>query len=223
MLQNVVRELHALGKSPQIVNIPYTAQYGVAGRGGILGESFNDSLKGGRTLLRAEIAKGPCVVLGYSAGAKLAGDVAAEKPVNLLACGLIADPAMPCTAKNYNHYGITGSRPVTTVPTTWKADPKDGICQCPRNSPLRTLADQSEAFSLGDPVAWTGDLWSRFVQGRWQPTNVWAQVGDARWPEADRLFYGYLLGGDHTSYGCRREANNKTYTRNLAEWIAPWL
>lgn len=223
MLQNVVRELATLGKYPLVVNIPYSASYGPAGKQGLLGESFNDSLKTGRQLLRAELAKGPAVVLGYSAGAKLAGDVAVEKPDNLLAVGLIADPAMPYTAKNNGRYGITGSRPVTTVPCKWSADPRDGICQCPTNSPLRTLADQSEAFSLGDPAAWTADMWHRWSTAHWQPTNLWGQITTDAWPEAARLFYGYLWGGDHTSYGLRRETNGKTYTRNMAEWVQTWL
>lgn len=223
IIGSVVRHLNRItGEQQRVTSLPWKAEYGPVPNP--LGSSFKDSLESGKRLLLQELEKEPALVIGYSGGAKLAGDVAVSKPKNMVALGLIADPAMPMgvVRTRTRAWGITGQRPIDGVPVMWKADPKDGICSCPPNSPLRTLADQSQAFSLADPAGWSNDVFQRLLRGAWQEVNLGQQFTQGEWFKAIELFKGYAFGGDHISYGLRREHNGLTYTENLAHWLAQY-
>ncbi|QNJ57151.1 lysin B [Gordonia phage Rabbitrun] len=218
ILMAVVREVQRLrGKPVRVIHLPWSASYGPVPQP--FGESFSQSLRRGFEMLDNALLA-PAVGLGFSGGAKLMGDAAAQGHRNLKAVGLIADPAMPMgvVRQRTRAWGITGQRKIERTPVLWKADPKDGICLCPPNSPLRTLADQSEAFSLGDPAAWGESMFTKLRRGQFQQVDPLRQFTMGEWLEAIKLFRGYK-GGDHTSYATRKEHNGKTYTQNLAAWL----
>ncbi|MDV7244503.1 MULTISPECIES: hypothetical protein [Rhodococcus] len=228
MLANVTKHLDP--KRFRVVEVPWSAQYG--GVPVPLGSSFDTSLRSGRAMLLDYIARDPypVVLLGYSGGAALAGNVAAEisawkhPDLDVRATGLISDPLRPygATASGAPGWGIAGSRSFsgTGAGPFWHcADPADVITSCPANSPLRTLADQSAAFSLVDPREWGWDLIRRVRERRWQATiRDWRNV-----PEVWRAYSaaiggvrGYLTG-EHDSYHLRRYPGS---TRTYTEWLS---
>lgn len=150
----------------------------------------------------------PAVLVGYSGGALVAGNVADQIGLGLhprldvRAVVLIADPAMPAGISQAGH-GVYASREVAAAPTTWACNPRDPICCAENPSPLRTVADQVAALSLGAPDVWAEDLRGRLLSGRWQPSAI-----DWRHPLATFQRYGraadqlafYLSGGHFTAY-----------------------
>jgi hypothetical protein len=225
MLANVTRLLDS--KRFVVKEIPWRAQYGPVPAA--LGSSYDKSLDTGRTMLLRTIADdpNPVVLLGYSGGAALAGNVAAEigcgehPHLEVRGVGLISDP-LRWDGFGRTTWGIAGRRYIRGDFPIWQmVDPSDVIANCPSNSPLRTLADQSAAFSLADPIAWGADLVGRLKSSQWQavrldwrnPLSVWAQYRQAI-TDAE----GYLTG-DHTSYQTRVYRDGRTYTQWLADRI----
>jgi len=213
MLANVTK----LIRNAEVAPIPYSAQYGPVPR--LTGMSFDRTVAQGESLLRAELDKGPAVVLAYSAGALIAGNVAARGHRNIRAVGLISDPMRSTTTAD-GTWGIAGNRWIPgTFPVWQMADPKDVITCCPANSPLRTVSDQSSAFSLVDPLAWSWDLVERLRQQRWQATiRDWRNLREvwAAYSAAIDGAQGYLFARDHVSYGKRIYRDGRTY----CEWLA---
>ncbi|MCQ4119863.1 hypothetical protein [Rhodococcus tibetensis] len=121
------------------------------------------------------------------------------------------------TLRNGIICGIAGW--VGGLPVWHMSDPADVITNCPANSPLRTIADQSAAFALGDLSAWGWDLIDRLRQNRWQATITdWRNTREVwrTYAQAIDSARGYLTG-DHTSYDTRRyPASARTY----CEWLA---
>ncbi|MCZ4585313.1 alpha/beta fold hydrolase [Rhodococcus opacus] len=211
-----------------VKQVPWEASYGPVPDPG--GSAFDKALSEGRTLLLRMIAEdpSPVVLLGYSGGAALAGNVAAEvgrgqhPSLDVRGAGLIADPLRPASP-DLPGWGIAGQRLITGMPVWQIADPLDVICCCPDNSPLRTFADQSAAFSLADPRAWVSDLvdrlrtrrWQAVILNWWRPWTVWQQYSEA----IDDV-NGYLFRGDHTSYRVRlAPGTDRTYCALLADRV----
>lgn len=200
------------------VPVHYDVSYGPVNVGQDL--AFDKSLAlGVHQVLRAiDETPNPAILLGYSAGAALAGHVAAEigrhPHLEVLCVGLIADPFMPRHVAA-DVWGVAGDRDVTDVPAVWAFDRRDPIPCTPGLSPLRTLADQSAAMSLADPVAWGSDLVDRMLRGRWQPSafNPFDLFATWRRYQAAAERAGFYLSGGHFS------AYKGDQTRQLATAI----
>lgn len=223
MLSNVTKYLDPARFRAR--EVPWSASYGAVG-GRPDGASFGRALADGRTILLEMIRNDPYPVIlkGYSGGAALAGNVAAEiglgnyKELDVRGVGLISDP-LRSLDYNLPGWGIAGTRPIRGLPVWQMADPTDVITCCPKDSPLRTLADQSAAFSLADPIAWGSDLVDRLSRSRWQEiTQTWHPVEIyRRYSEAMDDAAGYLWRGDHVSYNTRLVPGS---TRTYTEWLA---
>ncbi|RYE43674.1 MAG: hypothetical protein EOP24_27500 [Hyphomicrobiales bacterium] len=226
MLANVTKHLDPMRFV--VREVPWAAQYGPVPTP--LGSAFDTSLRTGRAMLLDYIDRdpNPVVLLGYSGGSALAGNVAAEigkgqhPHLDIRGVGLISDPLQPSWhSTKRGAWGIAGDRPIPgRFPVWYVMDTADVICWCPSDSPLRTLADQSAAFSLVDPRAWGADLLGRLTSGRWQAVKVdWLNIPAtlAQYGQAKHDAKGYLFRGDHTSYAVRRFPNSPlTY----CEWLA---
>ncbi|MGK9270513.1 hypothetical protein KXR83_05870 [Williamsia muralis] len=195
----------------QVVELPYSAAYGFIPDP--RGTAYAVTLVSGENLLRKVLDDGPAVVLGYSAGAHIVGNVAAKGHRNLIAVGLIADPSMPGTGT----YGITGSRPVPGV-VKWIANPLDIICQCPDPSPLRTLPALTKEVSVApDRLKLQDAVLGELLSGRLS-TSLRFWRGDRAatlryWDTALRGARGYLDGSQHQRayWGARQS--------ELADWV----
>lgn len=151
-----------------------------------------------------------CVIGGYSQGADIAGDVAAEigqgihPDLEVLAVALIADPSREVGAytglnPGYGTYGITGSRPIRGIPVGTVAAQGDMISALPAGSPLRTISDFSEFMSLKsskDAREWGEDLLDKIVNKKRQ--DWWAPWKWAGWAGSVTYAQGYLFGDKHS-------------------------
>lgn len=211
---------------------PWLAQYGPAGERREGTVPFLDAVACGTTeltrMVREAIAEDNRVVLlGYSGGAvvvhRTLDQLTVEERQHIAAVGFVSDPEQPRLVTGVaDRYGIRGESPVTDIPARWAADPDDGICLCPENSPLRLLAQWTPDVGLDSPLALSQQA-RRAVKLRRDPAYV-VDVHDldgekARFGEARRLFEGYR-GDDHISYGVRTEAGTtSTYLENMALWL----
>lgn len=175
MCHQVIRHLDR--ERFRAVEVTWPATYGPVG-GNPQGESYERALAIGYEQVLDAITRSqdPVVLLGYSGGATLMGDVAAAfgrqysgRRGHVLGVTLIADPHQPRGISPHGH-GVAGHRPIDGVPAWWAYSDRDPICVTPELSPLRTLADQSAAMSLADPAAWGRDLHDRLRTARWQPS-----------------------------------------------------
>lgn len=191
---------------PRIV--PYPAEYGTP-------RPYADSRRLGRSALLDALTstRRPCVFAGYSQGAGIAGDLAAEIAMkmpgaigdHLVGCALIADPLRPAGAGMPHRppapgYGIAGTRDVPTVPTWWAAAEGDPITALPPGNPLRSVADLSEWWSLAGPaevVRWGEDIVEKCRAGTLQ--RWWSPAHWRSWAGAMAFARGYLWDGRHTT------------------------
>lgn len=204
------------GEAFHTTEIHWPATYGPVGAS-INGVSYGRALDTGMEQIAAALRNLPdgdtAILLGYSAGATLAGNYARyAKPgvhyrERIVGVGLIADPMQPMHVTPGSGHGIGGVRPIPDddFPVWWISNPRDAICCCPADSPLRTVADQTYAmsFSSGGAPLWVADLADRLVAKRWQAVKVewWNPVKVFRqYAAAIEGAYGYLLGGEHTMY-----------------------
>ncbi|MBE7193774.1 MAG: hypothetical protein INR66_14985, partial [Gordonia polyisoprenivorans] len=132
----------------------------------------------------------------------------------------------PFDAARGNAWGVAGRRPVWgTNARSWVC-PHDIICRAPGDSPVRTFADQSAAFSIADPAAWGKDILSRLRTNRWQaivanPLDVaasWRRYSAAVAGVSDYLgFAGHVPS--HQSYALRIPGQPWTFAVDeLAAW-----
>ncbi|MFJ2666224.1 PE-PPE domain-containing protein [Nocardia fluminea] len=206
--------------------VPYPADYGSH-------VSYAESVAEGKRALLAAIDRSPNLVVlaGYSQGAAVAGDLAAEigrgehPGREVIACALIADPRRP--AGKYlgdtdpGGYGVAGERPIDGIPAYWAAAPGDPITALPAGNPLRTIADLSAFFSFANAnsaIRWAQrmlDTATRNQLQRWWSPSNWSH-----WTGAVEYARGYLFDGRHTSdyvrYGYAR-ALAQALNRDVAE------
>ena len=183
--------------------VPYPADYGRA-------VSYVQSVEIGQHALVEAIRATPnrVVVGGYSQGAYIAGNLAADVhayddlvDLEIAACALLADPARPAGhyigATDPGGYGISGRRIVDGA--IWAAAPGDPITALPEGNPLRSVADLTGYFSIASPedmLIWGAETLDAVRRGRlqdwWRPW-LWRD-----WAGALRYAKGYLVDGKHT-------------------------
>ncbi|MEU8895477.1 PE-PPE domain-containing protein [Nocardia sp. NPDC048505] len=199
--------------------VPYPADYGKR-------VAYADSLAAGRSALIHAVESTPnrVVLAGYSQGAAIAGNLAAEigrgelPHLEVLACALIADPLRPaghCLGADPGGYGVAGQRLIEGVPTYWAAAPGDPITALPAGNPLRTIADLSAYFSLSGSEAalrWGQSLID--VAARRQVQRWWSVDNWRNWAGAIAYARGYLFDGRHTDDYIRGG-----HSRRLAETL----
>ncbi|WP_167837665.1 alpha/beta fold hydrolase [Nocardia altamirensis] len=199
--------------------VPYPADYGRR-------VAFADSVAVGRKALIEAVEATPnrVVLAGYSQGAAIAGDLAADigqglyPHLEVVACALIADPLRPqgrCIGDDPGGYGVVGQRRIENIPTYWAAAQGDPITALPAGNPLRLIADITAYFSLTSPEAmlrWGRSIievaTSRQLQRWWSPAN-WRT-----WGGAVAYARGYLFDGRHTDDYVRHG-----HARRLAEAV----
>lgn len=229
ILWNLAQHLPA--EEYDIIEANWKAEYGPVPS--ISGYSFEKSLEDGKSLLLdlclSKHRDRGIVLVGYSGGAQLAGDVmrelAARGATNVVGGALLSDPSMPKGMPGTGgRYGIRGSRQIKeSIPVQWFYEIEDVIAVCTPapDSLLRVFADASAEFSLGGPRAWQGiipRLLSKKLQAYvlpwWNFQKFLRQYNVAKY-EAE----GYLFRGDHTSYTVRKNWNGKAYFEDMADWI----
>ncbi|GAA5102713.1 PE-PPE domain-containing protein [Nocardia iowensis] len=183
--------------------VPYPADYGRH-------VAFADSVAAGRRALIEAIEATPNRVLlaGYSQGAGIAGDLAADigqghfPHLEVVACALIADPLRPagrCLGSDPGGYGVVGQRDIANIPAYWVAAAGDPITALPAGNPLRLIADLSAYFSLSSPeamVRWGHSLIE--IATRRQLQRWWSPEHWRSWGGAVAYARGYLFDGRHT-------------------------
>lgn len=204
----------------------YSAAYGWVGGS----EAFGISQAHGRAALLRMIDEDPypVILVGFSAGAKLVGDVAAEIAAGLhprllvLAVGVIADPARhtgQIVGENRGGYGITGGRFILTskFPVWSYSAPGDPISELPEGNPLRSLADLSEYWGP-DTRRWMLQLLARAKTNQWQ--RWWSIDNWKTWGGAIGWADNYLSKQRHIRYAVEiMPGSNVTYTQDLRNKI----
>ncbi|MGS2809479.1 alpha/beta fold hydrolase [Nocardia sp. MW-W600-9] len=182
--------------------VPYPATYGTP-------MSFRNSVNVGKYALVQAIrdSPNPVIVAGYSQGAAVAAEVAADiamyPDLDVRAAALIACPSRPrgvCVGVEPGGYGVVGELEISTMPTLHAAAFRDPICALPEGSMLRSLADMSAYMSISSPqefAQWGASLVDLALQRRfqrwWAPQN-WRDTADVI-AQAN----AYLTEGRHTS------------------------
>lgn len=219
------------GEMFKVREVAWNASYGPVG-GKPDSSSYGRNLDVGMEHIEhmlAELPRGDtAILLGFSAGATLAGNYArfAQPGVHhrekIVGVGLIADPMRPAESGNAPGFGIGGQRliPQNDFPVWWISNPRDVICCCPLDSPLRTVADQTFAmsFSPGGAPLWIADLVDRLKTRRWQAVRVewWNPIAVLQqYARAIDDAAGYLLRGEHVGY----DRGPKPGTQILADHI----
>lgn len=198
------------------------------------GDSFGVSVEQAEsTLLKLILDQpGPVVLIGYSGGAQVVGNVAARAALYLpavrakiIAVGMISDPSrhhLQIVGQDRGGQGIMTGR---FVPAdhfkVWQLSAwGDPISEQPNIWALEDLAAGIEFWSLKDPAAWMKDIGRKALAGRfrfWEPRSL------ASWGLAYQWSLGYTRDHRHTSYHVEHirgvPGPPRTYTEHLAMLI----
>ena len=227
MLKHVVDALPAQHFTARWIGYP--ADYG-------LRMSYTESVTAGELAVRDALlaVDGPVVLLGYSQGAAIAGNVAElvhrwpEWGIDLRGVGLVSDP------RRHRHqyaphpplyrpagYGVSGERliPTDRFPVWSVSAAGDPISSLPEGNPLRTVADWTNFMCVSRPRQWVADIIADIRQRqmqRWWDTAKWKS-----WAGALAYARGMVLDGRHTCYPVEpMPGTSLTYTQALAQAIA---
>ncbi|MBF6330845.1 alpha/beta hydrolase family protein [Nocardia transvalensis] len=166
--------------------------------------SYRDSVNEGTANLRRaiDLAEGPVYLVGYSQGATIAGELAEHTKVSRTY--LFADPHRP--ARRYvgdvdpGGCGLAGPR-WRDATVHYFALPGDPITAAPMDSPLRDLADFTDAMGP-NAIEWFSVAASKLLTGDWQnsihrPERFGTEIERYRKAAADAQRY---LNGWHAEY-----------------------
>lgn len=199
LLKNITDQLDPTRFRPIWVNYP--ASYGHP-------MSYAASKAVGKAnLTRAiEDTPNPAILIGYSQGACIVGDLAAElhkhPHLDVRGVGLVADPERhegQYFGPRPGGYGVAGSRFVdnTDRPVWSVAAMGDTISALPVGNPIRMIADLTAFMDFTDPTEWGRQLLERAKAGQWQ--HWWDWRNWRTWAGAIAYARGYLIDGRHTT------------------------
>lgn len=198
------------------------------------GDSFGVSVSQAEATLRKLILDqpGPVILIGYSGGAQVVGNVAADAALHrpsirekIIAVGLISDPSrhtVQIVGQNRGGQGIMGGRYIPEDHfKVWQLSAwGDPISEQPNIRALEDLAAGIEFWSLKDPGAWMDDIKRKAFAGRlrfWEPRSL------ASWGLAYQWSLGYTRDRRHNSYHVELirgvPGPPRTYTEHLAALI----
>lgn len=143
---------------------------------------------------RCTAAGDDVVVCGYSGGADVASQVAAQLKIPLIA---VANPRRRGTDSSAPFYGIIEPREDNENLVFDLANAADVIPCCPTNSPLRGFYELTKNFSLSDPDEWGRQLLLSAQRGAFRPAPG-QTLND--WWMALRYVHGYLDGSQHVRW-----------------------
>ena len=185
------------------IDAPYNAVIGPAG-GGIDGQSLERNTLSAYPIVDKIVRDTDNLVfgLGYSQGAYTWSRYLERKPQDCIIpwVALVANPLRregdswdQPGAPGYGLAGQHGAWPADL--RHWEvANPGDGICCAPRNSPLRTVSDVVDPLSFAFGGGWSQGLIDKLLNRNFQFLhNPWAALFDpGRYPVAAHQVASYL-------------------------------
>lgn len=228
MLANVYHKLDPDRFQGIVLNYP--ADYGIE-------MNYAMSVAAGEAELEFVLKQitGPVVILGYSQGAAVAGNVATRLrsiDADVRAVGLISDPARhpdqyaPLLIRPEG-YGCTGARWIDDKQITRHGDyihiwslaaQGDPICCLPAGNPMRSIADLTDRMALGDFGGWLFDIIDDFRRRRLQRWWNWRHW--RTWSGFIAFAKGMMLDGRHFVYPTEvPPGQTMTFTALLAREI----
>lgn len=242
LLPHIKNELEKLGffkeNELRYIEVAWNAIYGPVG-GKWNEKDYDTNVKNGERLViqdYIDVTSDLIVLVGYSAGATLMGNVAATIPwatrKKIICVGLVSDPRRPIGGgmPNYTapNYGVGGERKIDTnmFSKFWAADPADMITSLEKDSLIRPIADITYAvsFDQGEFPGWLADLADKAVKNTWQKVlfEPWKWIETSQQIKRAKIAAeGYLTGGDHVSYNSRKVPGEQvTYLESLGYYIA---
>ncbi|WP_206489310.1 hypothetical protein [Rhodococcus sp. KRD162] len=210
-----------------IIELVWSAAFGPVPRWD--GNSFTVNVLHAEHALLGLIAKYPgAILLGYSGGAQVAGNVAAQigegrhPALTIRAVVLISDPSRhksQIIGVNRGGQGILGGRYIKSdrFQVLQFSAPGDPISELPEGNALADLAQLITSLSLVDVPAWMEDLRRKALAGVLQ---FWKRSG-VDWWNAYKWSLGYTAHGRHTCYLHEKmQGESVTYAERAATMIA---
>ncbi|OZE10230.1 hypothetical protein CH249_14210 [Rhodococcus sp. 05-2255-3B1] len=210
-----------------IIELVWSADFGPVPRWN--GNSFTTNVMHAEQALLDLIRKFPgAILLGYSGGAEVAGNVAAQigeglQPgLTIRAVVLISDPSRhksQIIGVNRGGQGILGGRYIKSdrFQVLQFSAPGDPISELPEGNALADLAQLITSLSLVDVPAWMEDLRRKALKGALQ---IWKRSG-VDWWNAYKWSLGYTAHGRHTCYLHEKmQGESVTYAERAASMIA---
>lgn len=161
------------------------------------GPAYEVNIESARVELRSivEDASRPVILCGYSGGADIASQVAAEMSLPLVA---VANPRRKSGDSAAPYTGIIEERDDNAAEIFDLANPADVICCCPPDPyPLRDFYELTKNFALNEPLEWGQQLLIGVQQRAFNPLSTYP-LGD--WQSALGYVLGYMDGSQHRDW-----------------------
>lgn len=161
------------------------------------GPAYEVNVEGARVQLRSLVddAPYPVILAGYSGGADVASQVAAEMSLPLVA---VANPRRAAGDSAAPYFGIIEERADNAAEIFDLANPADVIPCCPPDPyPLRDFYELTKNFALSEPLEWGNQLLLGVQQRAFAPASTFP-LGD--WQSALGYVLGYMDGTQHRDW-----------------------